>query len=58
MSTPTLAFIQGSKAESRDEVCVVTEVSTFLPITQVKSGFKKDPVFSSLANVSTGLHAT
>ena len=32
---------------------VVTKVSTFLVITQVSSGFKKNRIFSSLANIST-----
>ena len=36
-----LAFIQGSRAASYVEVCVVTEVSTFLIIIQVSSGFRK-----------------
>ena len=37
---PTLAFIQGSRAASQDEICVITEVLTFLIINQVSSGFK------------------
>ena len=31
----------------------VTEVATFLIITQVSSGSKKNPIFSFLANAST-----
>ena len=37
----TLAFIQGSRAASQEEVRGVTEVSSFLTITQVSSGLKK-----------------
>ena len=33
--------MQGSRAASQDEVCVVTEVSTCLIITQVSGGLKK-----------------
>ena len=38
---PTLGFIQGSRAASWDNACVVTEVSTLLVITQACSGLKK-----------------
>ena len=34
---------------------VVTEVSTFLVVTQVSSGLKKSHIFSSLANISSYL---
>ena len=32
-------FMQGSRAASQDDEHVITEVSTFLAITQVSSGF-------------------
>ena len=38
---PTLGFTQGSRAASWDNACVVTEVSTLLVITLVRSGLKK-----------------
>ena len=37
---PTLAVIQGSWATSQDEICLVTEVSTFWIITQISSRLK------------------
>ena len=37
----TLVFIQGCRAASQDEVCVVTIVSAFLIITELSSGLKK-----------------
>ena len=41
------------KLQVRMKFSVVTEVSTFLVITQVSSGLKKNCIFSSLANIST-----
>ena len=34
-------FIQGSRTASQDEICMVTEVSTFVIRAQVSSGLKK-----------------
>ena len=42
MYLPTLVLIQGSRAVSQDEACMVTEVSTFVIITQVGCGLKKN----------------
>ena len=47
MYLPTLAFIQGFKAASQDEVCAIAEVSTIGIKTQV-SGLK-NVIFSFLA---------
>ena len=41
ISVPTVGCIQGSRAVSRDDMCVLTEVLTLLVITQVRSGLKK-----------------
>ena len=38
----TLAFVQGSRVISRDEVCVITEVPTFLIITRVSMVLNKN----------------
>ena len=48
---PILAFIQGSRAVRQDEVCAVTEVSTFLIRTQVSSGLHI-PIFSNYFHVN------
>ena len=53
MKFSDLVIIQGSRAQVRMKFSVVTEVSTFLIITQVSSSWKKSHMFSFLANVST-----
>ena len=41
-NVPTLAFIQSSRVANQDGICVVTEVSIFLIITQVSRGLIKN----------------